>query len=46
MRTAIRISLRVSFLSHSNTLLCARFGGGWWIFSWQYSKGLLDFSLD
>jgi hypothetical protein len=28
MRTAIFTSLRVSFLSHSNTLLCASFGGG------------------
>jgi hypothetical protein len=45
MRTAIRSSLGARFLSHSNTLLCARFGGGWWIFSWQYSKGLLGFSL-
>jgi hypothetical protein len=46
MRIVVRTSPRVSFLSHRNTLLCARFGGGWWIFSWQYSKGLLGFSLD
>jgi hypothetical protein len=28
MRIAIRSSLGAKFLSHNNTLLCARFGGG------------------
>jgi hypothetical protein len=45
MRIAAHTFLRASFLSHSSTLLCARFGGGWGIFSKEYNKGLLGFIL-
>jgi hypothetical protein len=40
MRTAIHTSLRASFLSHSSTLLCARF---WW---WNGGSSLGSIAKD